>query len=405
MYRLIDYGPMVRDRQRIDAYTRALAAVITDSSVVLDLGTGLGTFSVLACKLGAARVYAVEPADVISVAEEVARVNGVADRITFLQMRSADVGLPEQVDVIVSDLASALPLFEDHLPSIVAARNRFLKPGGVLIPQRARLFCAPVSSAALYASIVDPWSAVPEVDLGPARVMALHAPHARIVKPEDLAAEPRVWSELDYATLDSPNVSASLEWPIASTVHAIALWFETTTYGDITTSSGPWSPESVHSTMVLPLLEPLDGAVLRLTIEATLAAGRYVTTWHGRTDRSDGTRQSTFLAEPRSSASLMEREPVAATALPRPATFRIPERVLARRVAEELLLLDPATGVYHVLNEAGAQVWESLQQGESAAAIAAAIAERYGIDAARTAEDVAVILAELQEAKLIEALP
>jgi type I protein arginine methyltransferase len=405
MYRLINYGPMVRDRQRIDAYTRALASVITPSSVVLDLGTGLGTFSVLACRLGAARVYAVEPADVIAVAEEIARANGVADRITFLQMRAAEAELPEQVDVIVSDLASALPLFEEHLPTIAAARDRFLKPGGVLIPQRARLFCAPVSSAALYASIVDAWEAVPDVDLGPARAMALQTPHARIVKPEDLAGEPRVWGELDYATLDSPNVSASLEWPITSTVHAIALWFETTTYGDITTSSGPWSPESVHATMLLPLLEPLDGSVLRLTIDSTLAAGRYVTTWHARTDRSEGARQSTFLSEPRSSASLAAREPVAAPAAPRHAAFRVSERVLARRVAEELLLLDPATGVYHVLNETGAQVWESLQQGNGADAIAAAVAARYEVETSVVAGDVAAVLAELQEANLIEALP
>jgi protein arginine N-methyltransferase 1 len=414
MYRLIDYGAMVRDRRRIEAYTRALAAVVTPSSVVLDLGAGIGTFSVLACRLGAARVYAVEPADVISVAAEVARANGVADRIRFLQARGAEVELPEQVDVIISDLAGALPLFEEHLPSIIAARERFLKPGGVLIPQRDRLFCAPVSSAALYESITGPWHAVPDVDLTPARTMALQTPHARAVTPDDLAGEPRVWGELDYATLTSCNVSASLEWPIASTVHAIALWFETTTFGDATTSSGPWSPESVHATMLLPLAEPLDGRMLRLTLEATLAAGYYVTTWHASTDRAGGVRQSTFLGDPRSTASLIDRtdrteinDPSHSSHLSHSseAAFRVCERVLARCVAEELLLLDPATGVYHVLNETGAQVWQSLQEGARTGDVAALVADRYGIDAARAAGDVASILAELQEANLIEAMP
>jgi PqqD family protein of HPr-rel-A system len=342
----------------------------------------------------------------MAMTEEIARANGVADRVRFLQKKADEVELPEQVDVIVSDMAGALPLFREHLPSVIAARDRFLKPGGALIPRHDRLFCAPVSSPALYASIVEPWDAVPDVDFGPAREMALHSMYPRRVTPEDLAGEPRVWGELDYATVSSPNVAGSVEWPISSTVHAIALWFETTLYDGITSSSGPWSPQSVHATMLLPLARPLDGSVLHLSLDMTLAAGYYVTTWQAGTDQTEGLRQSTFLADPRSSSSLLARQPPgAAQAASLPPLFRIPERVLARRVAEELLLLDPASGVYHVLNETGAQVWESLQQGESAEAIAAAVAERYGIDAARTAEDVAVILAELQEAKLIEALP
>jgi type I protein arginine methyltransferase len=307
VYRLIDYGPMLRDRARIEAYRRALSAVITPASVVLDVGAGLGTFSVLAAKLGAARVYAVEPADVIAVAEEIARANGVADRIRFIQARVEKAELPEQADVIVSDLASALPLFEAHLTVIAGVRERFLKPGGVLIPGSARLFCAPVGSAAIHAGIVEVWHSVPDVDFGPAVAMALQTPHARIVKPEDLAGEPRVWGELDYTTLNSPNVTGSAEWETAATVYGIALWFENTLHGEVRSSSGPWSPGSVHATMVLPLVEPLEPGRLRLDIEAALADGRYVTTWHARTERQAGRRQSTFLSEPRSAASLLDR--------------------------------------------------------------------------------------------------
>lgn len=408
MYRLIEYGSMLRDRRRIDAYTRALSSVISTSSIVLDLGAGLGTFSVLACRMGAARVYAVEPADIITVAEEIARTNGVADRIQFIQARAAEIELPENVDVIVSDLSGALPLFEEHLVSVMHVRDRFLARGGVLIPERDRLLCAPISNSELYSRIVEPWISLNGIDLGIAKNMALNAPHARLVEAGDLAAEPRCWAELEYATLTSPNVSASIEWQLdaASIIHGIALWFESTLHGDITMSTGPGFPESVHSTIVLPLLEPLrvgEGEVLRLTLGATLAAGRYVVSWQAGTERQPGARQSTFLSEPRSGASLVARTTAesAVTTIPSDASFRVSNQVLARRVGNDTLLLDLRSGIYHVLNATGAQVWKLLENGGGIGSIAAAIASDCDVDPQRAIEDVTMIVEQLQHAGLI----
>jgi SAM-dependent methyltransferase len=402
MYRLTDYGWMLRDRPRIEAYTRALAAVITPTSVVLDIGTGVGTFSLIACRLGAARVYAVEAATVIGVAEQNARANGVADRITFIRASAAEAELPEPVDVIVSDLSGALPLFEQHLPSVMHLRDRFLRPGGALIPARDRLFCAPVSDAALYDGIVAPWRSVSGIDLSAAETMALHAPHALRVAPERLAAEPRCWAELDYATLRSPDVSGSVAWtlPADSDIHGITLWFESTLHGDVTTSSGPWFPDSVYATMVLPLLRPLHvraGEVLRLTLEATLVADRYIVMWQAGTDREPGTRQSTLSSESRIGApGPGDTRPPAAT------TFRTSEGVVCRKVGPEVLLLDLASGIYHVLNETGARVWELLRDGKAVEAIAAAVSAEYDVDAEQAAADVALVIAQLEQARLIE---
>jgi protein arginine N-methyltransferase 1 len=407
VYRLIDYGSMLRDRRRLDAYTRALSAVLSPSSILLDVGTGVGTFSILACRLGAARVYAIERADVIAVAEEHARANGVADRIGFLQGTAAEVLVPERVDVIVSDLSGALPLFEEHLTTIIDVRERFLKTGGVLIPQRDRLFCAPISNADLYARIVGPWRSIAGVDLGAGETMALNTPQAQVVTPDDLAAEPHCWATLDYATLDSPHVRGAADWTLASDreVHGIALWFESTLHADVVSGSGPWSPESVHATIVLPLLRSLSlraGATLHFDLEAVLASGRYVVTWSAGTEQEPGTRQSSFLSEPRSAASLQDREAVTgADVVPPRGIIRLSEQVLARRVGPELLLLDQATGIYHVLNETGAQVWESLQRGDAIEAIVVDVASTYDIDETRATEDVAAIVSQLRQANLI----
>lgn len=425
MYRLTDYGSMLRDHRRVDAYTRALSSAITPSSVVLDLGAGIGTFSILACKLGAARVYAVEPADIITVAEENARANGVAERVRFLQARGTDVEIPEKVDVIVSDLGGALPLFDEHIPSLISVRDRFLAPGGVLIPRRDRLLCAPISGDELFARIVEPWRSIPGIDLAFAERMAMNATHAMRVEPSHLVAEPRCWAELDYATIRSPHLRATIEWPKVSItpIHGIALWFESTLHGDVTYASGPWSPDSVHATMVLPLagLAPHGRASspaasedltpgtmpdasgrdahppsLRLTIEATLAAGQYVITW-----QAGATRQSTFLSEPRSASSLTEREEADRSATLAGTTYRIAEHVLSRRVGDGILLLDTSAGVYHALNETGARVWELLERGRETGEIAADVALQYDVDERRAADDVESVLAQLESARLI----
>ena len=406
MYRLTGYGAMVADRRRIDAYSRAISAAVRPESIVLDLGAGIGTFSVLACKAGAKRVYAVESGDVIGLAQDIAQANGVAGRIRFLQQDARVVDLPEKVDVIIADLSGALPLFEDHLPAVMRTRDAFLKPEGVLIPARDRMFCAPLSNAKLYAQLVEPWRSVPGVDLAASETLFLNATHALPVIPEDLAGEPQCWADLDYAAITSPNVKTSLRWEIArpALIHGVALWFESTLFGEIRVASGPWSEGSVHATIVLPLREPQRVAAtekFELAIESTLVDGRYVTTWQ----MTGGGRQSTFFSELQSSNSLAGRAALDPLddeeGPPANASYRVADRVLARRVGNELLVFDSARGVYHVLNDTAMKVWKSLECG-GVAEIAAALSEEYDVDAETSQRDVAAILLQLQKAALIE---
>src|SRR5437867_7400576 len=140
MYTVYEYGGLLFDRIRSDAYAQALRQEVRPGSVVVDIGTGTGMFALLACQFGAKKVYAIEPDEAIQVAREMAAANGFSDRVEFFQDVSTRVDLPEQADVIVSDLRGLLPLFCRHLPSITHARRRFLPPGGTLIPRRDTLW-------------------------------------------------------------------------------------------------------------------------------------------------------------------------------------------------------------------------------------------------------------------------
>ena len=98
---------MALDTVRNDGYAAALGRVVGPDTVVLDLGAGTGIHGLMAARMGARRVYLVEPEDIISVAEEIAEANGLRDRVQCIQGRIEDVSLPEPVDVIV--LLSAAP--------------------------------------------------------------------------------------------------------------------------------------------------------------------------------------------------------------------------------------------------------------------------------------------------------
>ena len=64
---------MLSDNKRVSAYSRALKKHITPDSIVLDLGAGFGAFSVIASKLGAKKVYAVETNNSINLGPEFAK--------------------------------------------------------------------------------------------------------------------------------------------------------------------------------------------------------------------------------------------------------------------------------------------------------------------------------------------
>jgi protein arginine N-methyltransferase 1 len=198
MYSLDSYGAMIADRVRMEAYAEALRKTVRHGSIVVEIGTGPGIFAVLACQLGASKVYAIEPDGIIQVAREVAVANHCSDRIEFIENISTKVNLPVRADVIVSDLRGVLPFFQQHIPSVADARHRFLAPGGTLIPGKDEVWAAVVSAPGPYGKIVDPWEQNGlGHDLTPARRMAVNSPQKVYVTSEQLLTAPRLVAALD----------------------------------------------------------------------------------------------------------------------------------------------------------------------------------------------------------------
>jgi len=261
MYDLSDYARMVADTRRMAALAAALESCVRPGSVVADVGTGTGVLAVIACKLGARRVYAIDTNDVIQLGPELAADNGCADRIEFIQGDALEVELPELADVVVSDLRGGMPMAPGNLAVIAHARSHLLVKGGTLIPARDDLFVAIVQSAERYRRALGPEdTAGVSLHAMTARLASTtHKDRQRSLGPSDLLSKPARWATLDYSTARPQRVSGSAEWRIdrPGIGHGLLLWFDTVLAADHGFSTAPGNA-GVYPQIFLPWTTPID---------------------------------------------------------------------------------------------------------------------------------------------------
>jgi SAM-dependent methyltransferase len=292
IYDLYDYGRMIADEIRINAYRAALKSCIHQNSVVLDIGTGTGIFSLLAAQFGAKRIYAIEPNNSINLAKSIAKDNGLEKKITFFQKSSLETELPEKVDIIVSDLREVLPICTSNIPLIIKARDKFLKNNGILLPAKDIIYGSLVFDERLYNKIVHPWESQKfNLDMKAARRQAVNNPRSAIILPPQLLATPFQLTTITYKEISSPNINSLLKFKLKKKqkAHGLGLWFETTIYKKIGFSTSPNAPQTIYQQMFFPFPHPIDLLpfdTVTITMSVTYSEERYTWYWHTTLQRN-----------------------------------------------------------------------------------------------------------------------
>jgi protein arginine N-methyltransferase 1 len=384
MYSLWDYCRMIEDPVRTDAYLAALRRVITPESTVVEIGTGTGFFAVMAVRMGARRVYAIEADPAIAAAREVAEVNGCADRIEFIEAMSTEVTLPEQGDVLLSDLRGVLPAHQLHIPTIVDARVRLLRPGGVQVPRQDVLWMALLESketSAFHLRNRDP--APYGVDFAPVHQRLAHTWRKRRVEAQDLISAPAEWARIDYRTVVDPTVggTAKLTATRDGVVHGVSAWFEACLLPGIGFTNAPGSPEAVYGQAYFPFPAAVGvraGEEIEVTLEGRLAGSEYLWRWRahgGGEGLADAWScdQSTFFGTPLSVEALRRRAP---SFVPRVSDGgKLDAWILSR--------MDASRSVQAIAAEATARFPDQLKSPFEALSRVGDLAERYADGSSR----------------------
>ncbi len=270
---LDEHRQYLADTARLDTFDAALRATVRPGDVVLDLASGTGILGLLACRAGAQRVYAIELGPIVELAREVARANGLADRIIAVNELASRAHLPEQVDVIVTDAAGHFGFDGGIIEMLSDARRRFLKPGGRVIPQSLTLSIAPVDAREV-AQHVAFWNApIRGLSFEPAARIARSTGYPRHLQTDEILAAPADLVVLD-PSVETRTLSGRAAFTIerASTMYGIGGWFSATLAPGVILTNAPGAPHRINRRNVfLPLREPV-----RVTAGDTVRVGLFI---------------------------------------------------------------------------------------------------------------------------------
>ncbi|KIM43061.1 hypothetical protein M413DRAFT_443870 [Hebeloma cylindrosporum] len=229
---------MIQDKVRTSTYAHFILTnpILFRDAIVLDVGCGTGILSLFAARAGAKRVIAVDASNIAEKAEKIAKANHFEDVITVIRGKIETISLPpdiEKVDIIISEWMGYALLYESMLDSVLIARDRFLKPGGVMAPSQCQMMFGLCDGSEIYKDRIGFWEDVYGFDLSAMADGLYDEAIIDVVGPDALLSEPCPVKDLILSDITPKDLDFSSSFTLVSTaqrrtkINAFVLYFDT----------------------------------------------------------------------------------------------------------------------------------------------------------------------------------
>jgi len=223
---------MLKDEVRTLTYRSAMYnnKHLFKDKIVLDVGCGTGILSMFAKKAGAKYVYGIDMSSIIDHAQTIIKQNGFEESITLIKGKVEEVVLPvEKVDIIISEWMGYCLLYESMLDTVLYARDKWLKEGGLLFPDKASLYMCAIEDREYKDTKINWWDSVYGFDMSAIRTVALSEPLVDVVEAKQVVTDSCLVKEFDLATVTVEDLNFTAPFEIRARrndyVHAFVAYF------------------------------------------------------------------------------------------------------------------------------------------------------------------------------------
>ncbi|PAV18943.1 arginine N-methyltransferase [Pyrrhoderma noxium] len=240
---------MLKDSVRTGSYR---AAIINNphlfkGKTVLDVGCGTGILSMFAAKAGASHVVGIDMSNIIDQAQKIIDANGFSDTITLVKGKLEEAVLPiDQFDIIISEWMGYFLLYESMLDTVLLARDKYLKPDGLIFPDNASMYLAAIEDQEYKEEKINFWDNVYGFDYSCIKDIALREPLVDTVELKSVVTDPCKIKHIDLRTAKKEDLTFSVPFTLNATrndyIHAFLAWFDISfdcTHKKVQFSTGP----------------------------------------------------------------------------------------------------------------------------------------------------------------------
>lgn len=232
-------------------------------------------------KAGAKKIFAVDQSEIIFYAMEIAQRNQVKN-IGFVKGRLENMELPlaegEKVDIIVSEWMGYFLLFEGMLDSVIHARDKYLKPGGLLLPNRCTINLLGLGDEERHSEYIGFWNNVYGYDMSALQSQVLKEAIVETCRNEHVLSDPVIIADLNMHQVDYtyPNFTYDFELKIKKSGKFTAFVGYFDTHFDLPRSlnftTGPHSTPTHWKQVVFYIKDPVpiqNGDIVRGQFECS----------------------------------------------------------------------------------------------------------------------------------------
>eukprot|EP00013_Stygamoeba_regulata_P020854 CAMPEP_0177647792 /NCGR_PEP_ID=MMETSP0447-20121125/10487_1 /TAXON_ID=0 /ORGANISM="Stygamoeba regulata, Strain BSH-02190019" /LENGTH=337 /DNA_ID=CAMNT_0019150397 /DNA_START=149 /DNA_END=1162 /DNA_ORIENTATION=+ len=258
---------MLKDQVRTRSYRNAIMSNknLYKDKIVLDVGCGTGILSMFAANAGAKKVIGIDCSDIINQAKEIVKNNKLDHIITLIQGKVEEVTLPvDKVDIIISEWMGYFLLYESMLDTVLVARDKWLAPGGIIVPDKCQLYLVGIEDADYKEEKIEYWNEVYGFDMSCVRREAMLEPLVDTVEPHSIVTSPCSLLNVDIHTVSKSDLAFTSDFRLncerTDFIHALCAYFDIQFdkgQKRIHFSTGPRAPYTHWKQTVFYLQEPL----------------------------------------------------------------------------------------------------------------------------------------------------
>lgn len=268
---------------RTSSYREAILqnANLFKDALVMDVGCGTAILSMFSSQAGAKKVIAIDQSEIIYHAMEIVHTNKISN-IEFVKGRLENLQLPlaegEKVDIIVSEWMGYLLLFEGMLDSVIYARDKYLKPGGLLLPNRCTVNLVGLGDEERHSDYIGFWNDVYGFQMTTMQSRVLQEAIVDTCRSEHIISDSIILADLNMHTVD--YTYSKFEYEFQLTIKRTGKFTAFVGYFDtffdlpkaIEFTTGPQSQPTHWKQVIFYLKNPVavdEGEIVRGTFECS----------------------------------------------------------------------------------------------------------------------------------------